>query len=63
MKNTIELRTLGAVHTHTHTHTHTCNLINTKSYVSLLNIVLFCELQKYRKIDGNIMSVSILDTG
>ena len=63
MKNTIELRTLGAVHTHTHTHTHTCNLINTKSYVSLLNIVLFCKLQKYRKIDGNIMSVSILDTG
>lgn len=57
MKNTIELRTLGAVHTHT------CNLINTKSYVLLLNIVLFCKLQKYRKIDGNIMSVSILDTG
>ena len=61
MKNTIELRTLGAVHTHTHTHT--CNLINTKSYVLLLNIVLFCKLQKYRKIDGNIMSVPILDTG
>ena len=57
MKNTIELRALGAVHTHT------CNLINTKSYVSLLNIVLFCKLQKYRKIDGNIMSVPILDTG
>ena len=59
MKNTIELRTLGAVYTHTHT----CNLINTKSYVSLLNIVLFWKLQKYRNIDGNIMSVSILDSG
>ena len=53
-------RSLGAVHTHTHTYTG--NFINKKDYV-LSNVVLLSGLQKYKKVDRNIMSVAILDTG